>query len=219
MKRFILGVALVFTVASSSHAGLLVTSGVDGTIPGGSAKNELIDPVLDFVLGDDTYLELDGQFGAEISVGANVKSLKFTFYGAEAFFDNSFIVNTSAAVDPVTFAHTFDGLSVFTDTAPMVSYDVDDLDLTGPLFSFTTPRGPVTSLDNPDNDPKKVNYFTSVLSHKDIIVWLDDTGAGDDDNHDDMVVRITAVIPEPGTMSMVLCGLAAAGGLGLRRRR
>jgi hypothetical protein len=52
-------------------------------------------------------------------------------------------------------------------------------------------------------------------------LFLDDGGAGNDDNHDDMVVRLTIrnQVPEPGTLALAaLALLGASFGARLRRR-
>jgi hypothetical protein len=57
-----------------------------------------------------------------------------------------------------------------------------------------------------------------------VLIALDDAGAGPDDNHDDLVVRLTLTnggtfqVPEPGTLGLL--GMALLGlGFASRRRR
>jgi hypothetical protein len=52
-----------------------------------------------------------------------------------------------------------------------------------------------------------------------IVIALDDSGAGPDDNHDDLVVHIKAeAVPEPGVLGLLGLGLAGIG-FGASRRR
>jgi hypothetical protein len=50
-------------------------------------------------------------------------------------------------------------------------------------------------------------------------VWvlLDDGGGGQDNDHDDMVIRLTAEVPEPSTYMLLLAGLGLLGFMARRR--
>jgi len=44
---------------------------------------------------------------------------------------------------------------------------------------------------------------TGVTNCDSLILWLDDGGADNDDNHDDMAIRITARLPEPSSTALL----------------
>jgi len=51
-----------------------------------------------------------------------------------------------------------------------------------------------------------------------VYVLLDDSGGGEDNDHDDMVVRLTVTaVPEPSTWALVAAGLGMFGFIGYRR--
>lgn len=223
MKK-ILSICFLLLGTSACQGGFLF-SGTSGSIPG-SESNAVIRPVILEVEGRNGVFSLDGLFNSTIGLSSRVKALTFTFYGAEARISNQFFVNTVSDPTPTVplFEHAGPGKKVVGDGSFVVeseTFGVDELDFTDGFFSFNSPgMGTATS----DFNSGVIDFFTYRVkgSQKDILLFLDDgggrSGQGDDDNHDDMVIRITALVPEPGTMSLALCSLAI-GGLSFRRRR
>lgn len=204
------GVAIATLPASAGFINL--SGGTAGSIPDG-ATNEMLGPL-------GLASPLSGFYGTTVTLTGS-SPLLVEFLGYEAGYSNTF-----------TFAG--DGFSTETDdpspggeevfsTPP--SYTTGSLSgVLDFIFATTGAGGKSVTNDNsnPDNsDDTVVNFFASIVgdptgkSGKSVYLFFDDTGAGDDDNHDDMVVRISAV-PLPASLSFLLAALA---GLGLIERK
>lgn len=208
--------------AATAVAALMATGAsaapVAGVIPGGGTNEALAALGLNNPLG--------GWYGADLYL-TGLADVTVDYLGAEAGFSNTFHFDGSP-VASTPGNGTWTGSSVsqtFTNIAGgLLKFGFGLNSVVATLLNGANPDG-----SGPSSPP---NFFVSFVgnpsatSGSSVWLFLDDGGAGPDDNHDDMVIRLTASggsfvapIPVPAAGFLLLGGLAALGGLASRRRK
>ena len=196
---------------------------VAGSIPTGAQPNDGVVPVYGAT-------PRSGYFGANVWLVGGPATLTIEYFGSEAGFDNSFafggstLFNTGGGTSP---SGNFTGSALASTSVASVASGLLD-------FSFTSPLGTVTNGSNPDNTTDGVvNFFATFYDPNDgtatsgtvLDLWLDDAGANDDDDHDDMMIRLSVeggsltTVPIPAAVWLFGSALLGMVGIGTRRAR
>jgi hypothetical protein len=169
-----------------------------------ASNNEFLGPlgglgVLEYTLGTSLATDAAG-------------SVAFFYYGKEAGYSNQFVAPGAATYTT--------GFSPYQDNfgAPLafggslaVGAGVNLLDFR--FCAFTNVLDPGNCMTNGDNDSARYSddqsIAMSIIGNSAWLFW-DDSGAGPDDNHDDMLVRAVftpASVPEPTSLGLLGAGL------------
>jgi hypothetical protein len=192
--------------------------GTAGAIPDANQTNEV-------VAGLGLGAPLAGYFGAQVNLVGSSPVL-VEFLGYEAGYQNTFTLGAAGFSTETDDPTPGNNQEIF---AAPPSY------WTGPLsgllaFVFGTSGGgtpaSVANGSNPtdaSDGPTNVNFFASIVGAptatggRSVMLFFDDNGANNDDNHDDMAVRLS-VLPVPASLPLLLGGLCGLGFISRRRR-
>jgi hypothetical protein len=167
----------------------------------------------------------EGWFGANLYLIAGAATtITVEFVGKEAGYTNRFYLEGSERFSTAN-AVAGSTVNVLVDPGLIDFAFFSNMGTGNPLAASVTNgsnQDPITNFLNYfiTFDDNNVNGVTP-SSGQTVLIALDDTGAGPDDNHDDMVIRLTIKnggfqVPEPGTLALLGLGALAAG---LARRR
>lgn len=167
------------------------------------------------IIGNDFDSDLDALGYTDMTTDAQLSVdqdgfVTFTYIGAESGFTNSF--NTSSgSMSEANEAFNFSGYSSLTINVSAG----DTLD-----FSFTSSDvnalSPVNNLAG--TNLEGLGIFTAGSSLQQVVLGYDDQNFNDDDNHDDMLIRVD-FSPVPVPAAVWLFGSGLIGLFGLARRK
>lgn len=212
----------------SSAATLSLTGGTAGTIPGAGApqsvtpENDILDALFGGTPNDGVSdASLDGFFGTTVNFEVGT-TYKVELFGAETGGANSFTVSGQT----VESGNLVTGQRVNTTSldSPLASFTFTAVAVIETfVFDHLGRLGDFATVTNGGANPVvgAANFFASFVDDaaategNSLWLFFDDAGVPGD-NHDDLAIRITGVVPLPAGGLLLL---TAMGGLTIARRR
>ncbi|WP_209425624.1 VPLPA-CTERM sorting domain-containing protein [Pararhodobacter sp. SW119] len=206
--------------AGIASAATFTVVGTDTTVISAAVGNNLVEPVF----GENTVL--NGVIG-QLGVSANTR-VRFEFLGFEAGAENVFgFGGADLWSTPCSGTAVTPSPGVLCDpvlATPWISVAGGPLD-----FYFKTDlagASPAQVNNAPSNNSAAniTNFAITLDGLRTAYLWFDDSGGTrpsgerDDDNHDDMLIRVS-IIPLPAPAFLLLGGMGVFGGMAALRRR